>query len=98
MTRILIAHLYPKQLRRKILLLNYTAYVKVSLSPLLYLVNNDDKKWMKNFSPKKAQRFHPSRKLSTKMKIETHNQFLDSFLICHESNNTEEELLILRLS
>lgn len=90
MTRILIAHLYPKQLRREILLLNYTVYVKVSLSPLLYLVNNDDKKWMKNFSPKKAQKFRPSMKLSAKMKIETHNQFLDSFLTCHESNNTEE--------
>lgn len=50
MTRILTAHPYTKQLRREIFLLNYIVYVKVSLSPLQYLVNNHDKIWMKNFS------------------------------------------------
>lgn len=49
MARILIAYPYPKQVRRAIFLLNYTLYVKVSLSPLKYLVNNYDKKCLKIF-------------------------------------------------
>lgn len=83
MAIILTAHSHPKQLRRKVFLLNYILDVKISLSPLQYLVNNHDKKMDEKFFSKKKKSpniFGPSIKVSAKMKTEVHNKFLGSFL------------------
>lgn len=55
MAIILTAHSHPKQLRRKVFLLNYILDVKISLSPLQYLVNNHDKKMDEKFFSKKKK-------------------------------------------